>query len=65
LIRLRKALPDGRTPPQLSQELDLRSPMSEARVGEVLESLLGLPLTDGTTSDFVSQSGNLWRARDV
>ena len=65
LIRLRKALPDGRTPAQLSQELDLRSPMSEARVGEVLESLLELPLTDGTTSDFVSPSGNLWRARDV
>lgn len=65
LMRLRKALPGGRTAAELGEELDLCEPIGEERVEEVLESLQNLRLTDGTRTDFVVSAGGVWRALDV
>lgn len=65
LLALR-AKAGGCTVVQLSQQLSsLKEPMSEADVEVALRSLQRVVLSDGTSSDFVAETGGLWRAVDV
>jgi hypothetical protein len=65
LLRL-IAKPGGGSVEQLPRDLSsLSEPMSAPDVAGALKSLQGVVLSDGVASDFVAESGGVWRAVDV
>jgi len=65
LLSLRATRPRGCTLSELTQALTLKTPLAEARVLELLNSLKGVLLENGKRTDFVAEASGIWRASDV